>query len=105
MAPVGAAWLRRFTEDETDLPVFVAPDVPELAIAILPDSVGKGTGSVLLSRLLGQADRSGIPAIVLSARADNRAIRPYERYGFVETDRIVNRVGMESVKMVRQKLI
>lgn len=100
-SPVGAAWLRLFTEDETSLATFVAPDVPELAIAVAPDSVGLGIGSVLLGRLLGQADRGGVPAIVLSARADNRAIGLYERHGFVETDRIVNRVGSESIKMVR----
>lgn len=74
-----------------------------MAIAVQPSHAGDGIGTALLKRLLATADRSGIPAIVLSARADNPAIRLYERFGFVETGRIVNRVGTESLKMLRRR--
>lgn len=100
---VGAAWLRLFTPDETHLVSYVAADVPELAIAIDPQRVGQGIGSRLVGDLLQQADQSGVPAIVLTARADNPAVRLYHRFGFVEIDRITNRVGTGSVKMVRER--
>jgi ribosomal protein S18 acetylase RimI-like enzyme len=51
---------------------------------------------------LADADRAEIPAVVLSARHDNPAVRLCRRHGFVEVDRIVNRVGTESVKLVRE---
>jgi ribosomal protein S18 acetylase RimI-like enzyme len=101
--PVGAAWLRLFTRDETHLVTYVAPDVPELAIAVEPDRTGQGVGSLLLESLLGEADADGVPAIVLSARSDNPAVELYRRFGFVEIDRIVNRVGTASVKMIRER--
>ena len=98
---MGAAWLRLFIGGETALVTFVAPDVPELAIAVVPGRVGGGVGSSMLARLLADADAIGVPAVVLSARADNPAVRLYQRHGFTVTDRIVNRVGTESVKMLR----
>ncbi len=101
--PVGAAWLRLFIGGETGLVTFVAPDVPELAIAVVPGRIGGGVGSSMLTRLLADADAAGVPAVVLSARADNPAVRLYERHGFTVTDRIVNRVGTESVKMLRRR--
>jgi ribosomal protein S18 acetylase RimI-like enzyme len=39
--------------------------------------------------------------VTLNVRADNPAVRVYERLGFVTIDEIVNRVGTRSVKMVR----
>lgn len=101
--PVGAAWLRLFTADEVGLVTYVAPDVPELAIAVVPGRIGGGVGGTMMARLLADADAAGVPAVVLSARADNPAVRLYERHGFTVTDRIVNRVGTESVKMLRPR--
>lgn len=100
---VGAAWLRRFAPHETHLVTFVAPEVPELAIAVAAGFAGRGLGSAMLVELLAQADRAGVPEIVLSVRATNPALRLYERFGFVAIDRIVNRVGTESVKMLRRR--
>lgn len=100
--PVGAAWLRLFAAEEADLVTYVAPDVPELAIAVVPGRMGGGAGSAMLARLLADADAAGVPAVVLSARADNPAVRLYDRHGFTVTDRIVNRVGTMSVKMLRR---
>jgi ribosomal protein S18 acetylase RimI-like enzyme len=101
--PVGAAWLRLFTSSETHLVTYVASEIPELVIAVGPEQIGLGIGSLLLDNLLTEADRSAVPAIVLTARADNPAVRLYQRYGFAETDRIANRIGTESVKMVRKR--
>ena len=52
---VGAAWIRQFIEDEVELASYVAPDIPELAIAVLPELVGRGIGSRLPAALI---DRS-----------------------------------------------
>jgi ribosomal protein S18 acetylase RimI-like enzyme len=78
----------------------VADDVPELAIAVLPQYIGQGIGALLLARLLDDA-RALYPAVVLSVRATNPARRLYERLGFVVVDTIVNRVGGESAVMLR----
>lgn len=91
-----------FSPDETHLVSYALPRFRELAIAVELDRIGQGAGSFLVNRLLSEADRSGIPAIVLFARADNPAVRLSERFGFVEVDRIVNSVGASSVEMVRE---
>lgn len=98
--PVGAAWLRRFVPGVSDFSVFVDDDTPELVIAVLPEHVGAGVGSVLLAGLFDRAD-DVVTQMVLSVRADNPAVRLYERVGFREIRRIVNRVGTESLQMTR----
>ena len=98
---VGAAWLRLHLQHERDIVEFVALDVPELVIAVRPELIGNGIGGLLLTRLLADADRDGVPAIVLTARSDNPSIRLYGRYGFETIERIESRVGGESVKMLR----
>ena len=97
---VGAAWLRLMVPGISDFSVFVDEHTPELVIAISPDALGRGIGSLLLRELFERAD-DRYATVVLSSRADNPAVRLYERFGFVVTDRIVNRVGTESVKMIR----
>lgn len=85
--------------------------LPELAIACLPDYRGEGIGSELLKRLIQvvrqeqqiQQPGDGIkyPGICLSCRADNDAMRLYERIGFVEVPGAdqTNRVGGTSITM------
>jgi ribosomal protein S18 acetylase RimI-like enzyme len=97
--PLGAAWVRLLSGAEKNYPA-VADDVPELAIAVLPQYIGQGIGALLLARLLDDA-RALYPAVVLSVRANNPARRLYERLGFVVVDTIVNRVGGESAVMLR----
>lgn len=97
--PVGAAWARLLPPDKATDPVWVDERTPELAIAVLPGNEGRGIGSVMLEELIGMA-REMHPAIVLSVRLRNPAIRLYQRHGFVETARMVNRIGTESVKML-----
>ncbi|MFN8442664.1 MAG: GNAT family N-acetyltransferase [Caldilineaceae bacterium] len=95
---VGAAWLRLLIEDKTSV-TYQDDETPELAIAIVPDWIGCGVGTALMTRLVESA-RQRYPALVLSVRADNPAIRLYQRFGFVETEQIVNRVGTISYKML-----
>lgn len=97
---VGAAWLRRHTEDDQSNPVYVDGTTPELAIAVDPTQQNHGIGSALLTDLLS-AVGPDIPAIVFSARVGNPAIRLYERHGFETVGTIGNRVGTQSVKMIR----
>ncbi|MFJ7250529.1 GNAT family N-acetyltransferase [Kitasatospora sp. NPDC098652] len=81
-APVGAAWLRYFTEDEPGYG-FVAPDVPELSIGVHAAERGRGVGTVLLRRLLRIARESGVDRVSLSVERANPALRLYEREGFL----------------------
>lgn len=98
--PLGAAWVRLLLENERDQPTYLAPGIPELAIAVLPGYEGRGIGTALLEELFDTAIGE-YPAIVLSVREGNPAERLYRRAGFVETSRMVNRVGTSSVVMVR----
>jgi len=59
-----------------------------LGMGVLADYRGRGIGQRLLSATLAKAQANGITRIVLEARADNlRAIRLYERMGFVHEAR------------------
>lgn len=96
--PIGAAWLRLIAAYG-----FVDDRTPELAIAVAPGAVGQGIGTAMLRRLLVDAERM-FPAVSLSVRADNPALRLYGRLGFVpvEGSEGTNRVGGVSLTMVRR---
>jgi ribosomal protein S18 acetylase RimI-like enzyme len=96
--PIGAAWIRLLIGDEQSTS-YVDDDTPELAIAVLPEYLGSGVGTLLLQRLL-EAAKQHYPRVVLSVRATNPAKRLYERMGFVVTGEIANRVGTPSLNMV-----
>ena len=78
--PIGAVWMRLFTEAQKGYG-YVAEDVPELGIALLPEYRGRGIGSILLRRALEIAGLS-YRAVSLSVSAENPARRLYERFGF-----------------------
>ncbi|MFZ4664734.1 MAG: GNAT family N-acetyltransferase [Caldilineaceae bacterium] len=79
--PVGAAWLRFFTEQDPGWG-FVNADTPEVSMALLPAYRGQGIGTALLTALIAQAtDRYA--ALSLSVDPQNAAMRLYERLGFV----------------------
>ena len=96
---VGAAWLRlrgaggHFTVGDGRF--------PELATAVLPEMRGRGIGTSMVVRLM-EAARQQFPAVVLSVREDNPAVRFYVSLGFRETARMQNRVGGTSVVMLRE---
>jgi ribosomal protein S18 acetylase RimI-like enzyme len=98
---IGAAWLRLWPEDDRGYGYF-AQAVPELAIAVLPDHRAQGVGTALLKQTLKIA-QTAFPAVSLSTRADNPAIRLYQRAGFVKVagSEVINRTGGGSFTMVR----
>jgi len=96
---VGAAWVRPFVGDEVELASYAGPNIPELAIAVEPQMIARGIGSRMLAALIDRGE-GRYPGIVLTVRVGNPAVGLYERFGFREIDRIVNRVGTQSVKML-----
>jgi len=95
--PIGAAWVRLLTG--TDKVSSIIDDTtPELAVAVLPEYIGQGIGTQLLTQLLNAA-KAVYSAVVLSVRATNPAKQLYERVGFVVVDEIINRVGGKSFVM------
>lgn len=97
--PTGAAWLRLLIGEEKGCSD-IDDDTPELAIAVLPASIGKGVGSQLLTHLLATA-KDIYPSAYLSVRATNPAKRLYERLGFIVISEMTNRVGGKSFNMKR----
>ena len=77
---------------------FVDASTPELAIAVTPEHIGRGAGSLMIARLLIDA-AAFHSAIALSVRANNRARALYERIGFTVVAEITNRVGSKSLIM------
>jgi GNAT superfamily N-acetyltransferase len=79
--PIGAAWLRRWSEQDRGYG-FVDALTPELSMAVRPEARGGGIGTELLRRLLRRADQSH-DRVSLSVSVQNPAVRLYERLGFV----------------------
>ncbi len=98
---VGAAWVRLFSGEDVRAREHVADDVPELAIAVLEGREGRGVGDAMLRALL-EVLGERYPAIALSVRESNPAVRLYRRHGFEIIDEIENRVGSRSLKMLRR---
>ena len=94
---VGAVWVRLFVGANKAYSQ-TSDDIPELAIAVLPDYIGRGVGTLLLQQIIAAA-RPHYPALALNVRADNPAFRLYQRLGFVVVKEIVNRVGGLSYDM------
>ena len=98
---VGLIWSRLFLGDARGFG-FVAPDVPELSLAVETTRRNKGLGQKLLERYLASA-KHRFPAVSLNVRQENiPAIRLYERAGFhrIEGSEIDNRTGGVSFNMI-----
>ena len=69
---------------QTDAPGygFVAEDVPEVGIGLVPGWRGMGIGTRLMRALQDEAVTRGIPRLSLSVDHENPAQRLYERVGF-----------------------
>lgn len=96
--PIGAAWIRLLVGGEKTIS-YVNDFTPELAIAVLPDYIGSGVGTQLLTHVLAEAEKR-YASVVLSVRASNPAQRLYARMGFVVIGKTTNRVGTESLNML-----
>ncbi len=80
--PIGAAWLRLMPAHDPGYG-FVAPDVPELSIAVVAAWRGHGVGRALLRALVAQARALGTARMSLSVERANRAAQAlYEDEGF-----------------------
>lgn len=79
--PVGAAWSRCFTVEDPGYG-FVAPDVPELSIAVAKGWRGLGVGRLLLVELIDCARSAGHDRLSLSVEPDNPAVHLYRSFGF-----------------------
>lgn len=97
---LGATWQRLFTSEKRGFG-YVNDQTPEFGIAVRPQYRGNGTGTQLLERLLDESSRCSYPAVSLSVRTDNPALKLYRRTGFevVEGSEITNRTGGTSVVM------
>jgi ribosomal protein S18 acetylase RimI-like enzyme len=84
--PVGAAWYRMFTEASHGHG-FVAPEVPELAIAVIAARRQQGIGRRLLAGLIDASVAQGYPALSLSVAKNNPARFLYESSGFIPIER------------------
>jgi ribosomal protein S18 acetylase RimI-like enzyme len=84
--PIGGAWCRNLTADNAGYG-FVAEDIPELTIGVLPQFRGNGAGTALLAGLLAAGRSRGLSAISLSVEDGNRARALYERMGFAKVGR------------------
>jgi GNAT superfamily N-acetyltransferase len=54
ISPIGAAWLRLWLGEEKGFG-YVRDEIPELAIAVVPDFRGQGVGTKLLEQILNTA--------------------------------------------------
>ena len=66
---------------------WVAADIPELSMAVLPDHQGQGIGGALLDTICALARMSGYPAVSLSVEDGNGAAKLYADHGFVSVGR------------------
>ena len=98
---LGAAWLRLWTPKDKGFG-FVDNAIPELAMAVLPRYRDQGIGTQILSQIL-EAAQADFLAISLNVRADNPAVRLYQRAGFVKVEgsEIINRTGSVSYNMIK----
>ncbi|MFD8813396.1 GNAT family N-acetyltransferase [Streptomyces sp. NPDC059627] len=86
--PVGAAWARCLPEEEPGYG-FVAPDVPELTLGVLPGHRGRGHGQALMEALIRAAGQGPAPVarLSLSVEDGNPAVHLYTSLGFTRVGR------------------
>eukprot|EP00808_Paulinella_micropora_P013612 g52839.t1 len=86
---VGAAWIRLALKESERGFAYLQSDIPELAIAVLPEYRGQRVGAKLLDALLSAAKESGFPGVTLSCRKDNQPARGlYENRGFKSVGKV-----------------
>ncbi len=77
--------------------VAVVPEPSRLFLSKLyldPDLYGRGLGQTILGEIAHMARRLGLDSVYLTVNKGNaRAIRAYEKFGFVRTDSAVTDIG------------
>lgn len=84
--PAGAAWARALPAEDPGYG-FVAPDVPEITLAVAPGHRGRGLGRALLTALVDEAARRGTGRLSLSVEDGNGVVRLYRETGFTPVGR------------------
>lgn len=79
---IGAAWCRLWVNEEKGYG-FIADDIPELSMAVIPEFRSKGIGTMLLEELFQHVKDAGYKALSISVEKRNRAVKLYQRLGFV----------------------
>lgn len=92
----GACWWRVFEQGQASFG-WVADDVGELTIGVLPASRGRGLGRALLRGVIGLAAAEGLPGLSLSVEVDNPAAGLYRSVGF----EVIGREAGGAVTMYR----
>jgi ribosomal protein S18 acetylase RimI-like enzyme len=64
----------------------VDAETPEISIAVVPASRGRGIGTALLATLVARARHEGFHALSLRVSPENPVVRLYERAGFVRVE-------------------
>ena len=103
---IGAAWTRII------LPIrkwsaygHIDAETPELAISILPEFRGNGTGTKLMKRLFDILILNGYKRTSLSVQKNNPALQLYQRMGYKITDEKLDQAGHEDYIMVKELLL
>jgi GNAT superfamily N-acetyltransferase len=91
--PIGAAWLRFFSEDDPGYG-FINAATPELSVGVRQQWRRQGVGTRLLSGLLAEAREGGLTTLSLSVERDNAARRIYERLGFQTVEEVGGSLAM-----------
>ncbi len=81
--PVGAAWLRYWTADNS-IRGYMQDDIPVLVIAVHPDYRHQGIGKKLIAWMIAYAAKHAIPQISLMVSKGNYAQSLYRQQGFLE---------------------
>ncbi len=77
----GMVWIRFFSELNKSYG-YVAEDIPELSMSVLPEHRDHGIGSRLLTDMIDYCRDKGYRGISLSVDQRNRAVALYKRFGF-----------------------
>ncbi|MEU1588031.1 GNAT family N-acetyltransferase [Micromonospora sp. NPDC005710] len=93
---VGAVWGRTLPTERPGYG-FVAPDIPELTLGVLPRARRQGVGSRLTAAVISIAEQRRIPGLSLSVEDGNAARRLYEKAGFT----VVGRNGGSDTMLLR----
>ena len=99
---LGMAWLRIWSAKDRGYG-YINDEIPELAIAVLPDYRGRGIGTNLLIQILAMAENR-FPGVSLSVRSDNSVVKLYKRAGFVKVpgSETFDRVSIASYNMLKK---
>ena len=84
--PVGAVWGRSLPAERAGYG-FVASDVPELTLGVLPAARRRGVALRLMTTVVDIARQRRIAGLSLSVEDGNTARRLYERFGFAVVGR------------------